>query len=245
MISILDSGVGGLSILKELKQKLPEASLLYFGDTAYMPYGALSGIEIYERVKLFLETFEKETDMFVIACNSATVSMIDDYRELTNKPIIGVEPGIKPAAAISQSKHVAVLATVRAAKNPQIPWLIKEYGGDCRFHILPCKNLALAIERKPEYIEDALEEALVDLQPEVDTVVLGCTHYNLIKDVIQKKIGDRIIVDTSEPVARRAVIVYNAIPHKKNQKPGITFKCSGDNQAFLKRIKELTPELLA
>ncbi|HLD21671.1 MAG TPA: glutamate racemase [Patescibacteria group bacterium] len=240
MISIFDSGIGGISIVREVKKVLPQAPLFYFGDTAYMPYGSKTPAEIFVRLKWFIETYDKQTDMYVIACNSATVSLIDDYRKLSHKPFIGVEPGIKPAVAATHTKQVAVLATPKTANSPQLQHLIQSHGAGVQFHIIACDGLAEAIERQPKQIDVLLKKYLRTISTEVDTVVLACTHYPLILDRIQKWLGDnRTTIDVSPAVAKHVAHIYNkTLPQKINGTPGITFECSGDRAAFLTRIQE-------
>lgn len=241
MISVFDSGIGGISILKEVRALLPEAPILYFGDTAYMPYGSRTPQEIYQRIKWFIKTYDDQTDLYVIACNTATVSMIDDYRKLSTKPFVGVEPGIKPAVGASKSKHIAVLATPRTIASPQIGNLIKQYGEGCTFELISCDGLAEAIERKPSEIEVILKSCIQKIPAEVDTVILACTHYPLIIDQIRSYLPPHItIVDVSPAVARRAADLYTKLEQKIPGKPEIQFICSGEYAPFIERIQTVS-----
>lgn len=247
MITIIDSGIGGLSIYNQVRRRLPKADILYFGDTAYMPYGNKTNRQIYCRMKYIIKRFEKQTDLFVIACNSATVSMIKDYRLLSSKPFVGIEPGIKPAAKVSKTKKIAVLATSLTIKSPQIPHLIKKFGQGCQFYLIACKGLAEMIEKAPKKINNALKCA--DKIPQkADTVVLACTHYNLIADKIQKRVGqNKKIIDVSPAVAKQVERIYKSktnFTNKLHRQSGRTeFICSGDKQQFHHRVKKIIASL--
>lgn len=241
MITIIDSGVGGLSIFKEVRRLLPQAPIRYYGDTAFMPYGHKTSQQIFARLTNIIQQFEDTTDVFVIACNTATVSLIQDYRRASRRPFVGIEPGIKPAAQISQTKHIAILATPRTVQSPQIPVSIKKFGNGCKFHLIACDELAEAIERAPEQINATLK-CTAQIPAEADTVVLACTHYNLIVDQILKCVGaDKKIIDVSAPVARQVARVYRALPKKiRPEQNGFTeFLCSGDQHVFSTRAHEI------
>ncbi|MFC1597938.1 glutamate racemase [Patescibacteria group bacterium] len=248
MITIFDSGIGGLEILRQIRKRLPDAPILYYGDTAFMPYGERTDEEIYERIAQFIKKYEDQTDLFVIACNSATVSMIDDYRKLTDVPFVGVEPGIKPAAEQTKTKSIAVLATPRTIRSLQIQDLIGRYGNGNDIQLIECTALAQAIEREPGQVEERLNTCLAQVPPLADTIVLACTHYSLIKDQIDKQLGaGKHVVDVSDAVADQVTRAYQGLAAAgaaTGTDGKIRFECSGEINQFLARIKEVAPDLL-
>jgi glutamate racemase len=245
MITVFDSGIGGLEILRQIHARLPHAPLLYFGDTAYMPYGKRSAEEILARVTWFINEYKDRTDLFVIACNSATVSLIGEYRKLANVPFVGIEPGVKPAVAASPSGNVAVLATPRTAGSDQLARLISDHAGSAVVTPIACDGLAEAIERQPEQVDDRVAACLAKLPAAVDTVVLACTHYSLIQPTFQKFLGKKTLIDVSGAVADQVARLYYSLPHQTESAAAeITFGCSGDRAAFMARVTTFVPELV-
>ena len=215
-IGIFDSGVGGLSVLRHIRAQLPQEHLMYFADSGFAPYGDKPEAVLVERV-LAIGSFlaEQNAKAIVVACNTATVAAIARLRErFPGMPIVGVEPGLKPAAAATRSGTVGVLATERTlsgAKFLQLRDQISEATG-ARFLLQPCHGLADQIEfGELESSEtDALLERYIPplLEDGADTLVLGCTHYPLVQASIEKIIDratDRSVtlIDTGDAVARQ------------------------------------------
>lgn len=215
-IGIFDSGVGGLSILQHVRSQLPHEQLLYFADSGYSPYGDKPENIIVER-SLTIAAFllQGGAKALVVACNTATAAAIKALRErYPDVPLVGVEPGLKPAAAISRNKTIGVLATDRTLASTKFKLLREQISaatGVC-FHLQACVGLADQIEKGA--LRTATTEALVQryllplLQKNIDTLILGCTHYPfvqaLIEDIIKKNSTQPItIIDTGEPVARQ------------------------------------------
>ena len=207
-IGIFDSGVGGLSIAKCIRQTLANEDLLYVADNQFSPYGKLSTDEIIERVNIIsFKLIEAGAKAIVTACNTATVNAIDQLRAKTSVPIIGVEPAIKPAAKMSQTQDVGLLVTQSTALNPRFLSLVEQHKGQSRVHIQPCPELAGLIEQghaNSEKASQLLRQYLLPLIDEnVDTIVLGCTHYPFVSEVIQQICGDGVqLVETAEPVTK-------------------------------------------
>lgn len=223
-IGIFDSGVGGLSVLRHIRAQLPHEHLMYFADSGLAPYGDKPEARVIERV-LAIGSFlvEQNAKAIVVACNTATVAAIARLRErFPGMPIVGVEPGLKPAAAATRSGIVGVLATERTlcgAKFLQLRDQISAATG-ARFLLQPCHGLADQIEFG-ELDSDATDALLSRyvlplLDGGADTLVLGCTHYPLVQASIEKIIAratDRSItlVDTGDAVARQlARLLANA-----------------------------------
>ncbi|ASM78201.1 Glutamate racemase [Vitreoscilla filiformis] len=208
-VGIFDSGVGGLSILRALLRACPQARFSYVADTAYAPYGQRAPQDIHARsVHLTQHLFDQGVDCVVVACNTATTQAIDMLRQaFPHRPFVGVEPGIKPAAAASRSGRVGVMATPGTLASARFEALVQRHAAHCAVTRVPCPGLASAIEAG---LPNAEVEALLDVfcQPlraaQVDTVALGCTHYPFVADRVAARLGPAVrIVDTAEAVARR------------------------------------------
>jgi len=205
-IGILDSGVGGLSIVKAITKKLPHENLIYVADTLHSPYGNKSLDFIQSRasdISQFL--FTQSAKALVIACNTATVNAIDQLRVNINIPIIGVEPAIKPAAKKSITKNIGILVTEATAENYRFQRLIEQHKNDVLVHIQACPGLVELIENnkiQTRECELLLTRYLTSLlSKNVDTLVLGCTHYPFLTEKIRNIVGTAVnIVETAIPV---------------------------------------------
>ena len=215
-IGVFDSGVGGLSVLRELHRRLPAASLLYVGDVAHAPYGVRSAADVLQRSKRIVAHLIGEgVSLIVVACNTATVLTIGALRrqwpELT---FVGVEPGVKPAAATSRTHRIAVLATPATVRSARLQQLIDLHAAPpVHVHLQACPGLADAIERGAldgQELWDVLLPACEAVRAaQVDTVVLGCTHYPFIADQIAHLLGpDVALIDTAVAVAERVASVW-------------------------------------
>jgi glutamate racemase len=220
-IGIFDSGLGGLSILRHIRAQLPHEHLLYVADTGFAPYGDKPEHVVAER-SLAIARFlvAQGAKALVVACNTATISAVKLLREtMPAMPIVGVEPGLKPAAAASRSGKVGVLATERTlagAKFLQLRDQISAATG-ADFLLQPCRGLVDQIELGDTEAVTALLRRYVTplLEQGADTLVLGCTHYPLVKATIEDLIAesgsqDIALVDTGEAVARQLVRLLDA-----------------------------------
>jgi glutamate racemase len=205
-IGILDSGVGGLSIAKAIAKKLPNENFIYVADTLHSPYGNKSLDFIQSRASNISEfLFSQSAKALVIACNTATVNAIDQLRVNINIPIIGVEPAIKPAAIKSITKNIGVLVTKATAENYRFQRLIQLHKNDVQVHIQACPGLVELIEKNKIQTQECdllLTQFLTSLlRKNVDTLVLGCTHYPFLTEKIQDIVGTAVtIVETAIPV---------------------------------------------
>lgn len=195
MIAVFDSGVGGISVLRELIRLMPDEQFLYFGDSANAPYGSRPTEEI-RRLTLdnFARLRARGLKATVIACNTATSAAIDLLREkYPDDIIVGIEPALKLAAAKYQGGRVLVMATEATLRERKFSELMHRYDGGCEFLRLPCPELVEFVERG-ELSGDALEQCLRQrlapyLGTPVDAVVLGCTHFPFVKKTIAKVLG--------------------------------------------------------
>ncbi|UVE64941.1 glutamate racemase [Burkholderia pyrrocinia] len=206
-VGIFDSGLGGLSVLRAVRAHLPGESFVYTADTRYIPYGERDDAFITERTLAIGEWFVRQgAKALVVACNTATAQSIAAVREHLAIPLVGVEPGIKPAVQQSASGVAGVLATQATLRSARFQALLERHGAGCRFICQPGHGLVQAIE-SGDTGSPALR-ALLDsyLQPMLDdgadTVVLGCTHYPFLTATIRDIVGDRMaIIDTSDAIA--------------------------------------------
>lgn len=212
-IGVFDSGMGGLSILQALRQHLPHEHCVYFADTAHAPYGERETAYIIER-SLHIAQYLIATHhikALVVACNTATAAAIGVLRQLYPKLIlIGVEPALKPASQLSQTKQVAVLATAGTLKSQKFQALHQSLAKDAVFQPIACTGLAGAIEAHDEGLIDSLcQQYLSGLNfghnsGQIDTVVLGCTHYPFVQKQMAKLTGPSIrFVETGNAVAKQ------------------------------------------
>ena len=207
-VGVFDSGVGGLSVLRALRQQLPHEHFLYVGDSGCAPYGDRSAQFVIDRALAITEFLvSQDVKAVVVACNTATAVAVESLRARFTLPIVAIEPAVKPAASRTRSRVVGVLATMGTLASPNVGKLLANYGADVEFVIQPCPGLADQIE-KGELASEATR-ALVTryVRPIVekgsDILVLGCTHYPFIRSLIEDVAGPSVeIIDPATAVAR-------------------------------------------
>ena len=216
-IGVFDSGLGGLSVLGALAAECPSAHLVYAADTAHVPYGNKTPAQIRARVLAMGQALIHEgCTTLVVACNTATAEAIEALRAAhPNIPIVGVEPGIKPAALNTQSGQIAVLATAATAKSQRLAQLIARHAPHKTVHIIPCHGWATEVEAlhlsSPAIIKEIELLLLPLIDQGVDQVVLGCTHYDFLAPTLNMLIeGKAQLVGVAGAVARRACQVSGA-----------------------------------
>ncbi len=206
-IAVFDSGVGGISVLKHIHQQLPNENLLYVADSIHAPYGNKSAAEIQARCFAIADfLIAKDAKALVVACNTATAAAIDQMRAKYSLPIIGMEPAVKPAAEASRSGIIGVLATTGTLQSAQFAALLESYGRNVEVVTQACVGLVECVERGE--LSQESTRALVKrycqplLDEGADSIVLGCTHYPLLKSLIQEVVGaDVVLIDTGAAVA--------------------------------------------
>jgi glutamate racemase len=210
MIGIFDSGLGGLSVLAAIAQALPQADLLYFADTAHVPYGDKSEAFIRERVLVIGKHLVAQgCGLIVVACNTATAAAVAAFRELLpGLPVVGVEPGVKPAAAASRSGRIAVLATLSTTRSQRLANLIRQHAGGVQVDVVACDGWATRVENlrldDPDFAGEARQHLAPLLAAGVDQIVLGCTHYAFLRPLLEPLVASRAtLVDVAEAVARQ------------------------------------------
>lgn len=207
-IGVFDSGVGGLSVLKEIHSLLPTEELIYLADSGYAPYGDRSNEFIKERVLAIAEFFIRQNvKAMVVACNTATAVAVQELREKYQLPIIAMEPAIKPAVEITRSRVIGILATSRTLASDKFSQLSERYGKGVDVVLQACPGFVEQVEQGD--LTSAVTENIVRryvsplLDKQVDTLVLGCTHYPFLTPVIKKIAGENVtVIDPSPAVAR-------------------------------------------
>lgn len=197
--------------MQALRRELPQADLLYVADSGHAPYGERDVGHITERsehITRFL--LSQRAQAIVVACNTATAAAVQHLRSLwPHVPIIGVEPGIKPAVAQSTQHRIGVMATPSTLSSPRFRALLARHATGAQFTLQPCPGLAREIERgqldTPELRKLVSSFTTPLREANVDTVVLGCTHYPFVRPLIEEALGSNVrVLDTSDAVARHA-----------------------------------------
>ena len=206
-IGVLDSGLGGLSLLPALRAELPQESLCYVADSGNAPYGDRSASWITERSARIIQFLEGQgCKAVVIACNTITAVAVVQLRRRFDIPIIAIEPAIKPAVAMSRSGVIAVLATTRTLSSESLQRLRERHSNGKRILFVPCPGLADHVERGELHSSGLLAQLRDLLTPPLeqgaDTLVLGCTHYPFLIGAIAEVAGPQVhILDPSPAVA--------------------------------------------
>lgn len=217
-IGIFDSGVGGLTVFRQVARKLPHEPIIYLGDTARVPYGTKSSDTVVRYARACAAMLiERGIKLLVIACNTASAFALETLQEELDIPVLGViEPGASAAIRISRSMRIGVIGTPGTMESQQYPQALKALAPEARVF---CRACPLFVPLAEEGWVDgdvprlAAARYLADLiAQEVDTLVLGCTHYPLLKDVIGEVMGPQVhLVDSAEAVADVVAEVYEAM----------------------------------
>ncbi|WP_308723942.1 glutamate racemase [Metapseudomonas otitidis] len=209
-IGVFDSGVGGLSVLREIRALLPAESLLYVADSGHVPYGEKSPDFIRERSQRIADfLLGKGAKALVLACNTATAAAVADLRARhPHLPIVGMEPAVKPAARATRSGVVGVLATTGTLRSAKFAALLDRFAGDVKVVTQPCPGLVERIEAG-DLAGPATRELLQGyvqplLEAGCDTLILGCTHYPFLRPLLRELVPESVsLVDTGAAVARQ------------------------------------------
>lgn len=208
-IAVFDSGLGGLTVLRALRERLPQEDFFYFADTRFLPYGDRPEAFLRERGVQIAEALARRgAKALVIACNTATAAAAEAIRAASPLPIVALEPGVKPAANLSENGIIGVLATTRTLASERFQRLVGTHAPHLKVIAQACPGLAEAIET--EGPESATVETLLDgfvaplAAAGADVVVLGCTHYPWVAGAISRRMAaGTTLLDTGEPVARQ------------------------------------------
>lgn len=208
-VGVFDSGVGGLSIVREIRRLLPALDLLYAADARFLPYGTKDEAFIRARADRIADfLLERGAVAIVIACNTATAAAAEGLRARLAVPVVGIEPAVKPAAAATRSGIVGILATASTLQSRRYAALLERHGGFAKVIGEPCPGLVEQVEQGD--LDGPQTRALLErhiaplLAAGADTIVLGCTHFPFLREAIERIAGPGVcVVDPSEAVARR------------------------------------------
>ena len=249
-IGVFDSGIGGLSIALEIARHLPNEKIVYYADTAHVPYGARSDQEIRQLTAQAIEwLYRRGCKIAVVACNTASAFSLDYLREYYGEqfPIVGLVPALKPAVLQTQSKVVAVLATPATFRGQLIKDVMRKFAEPAGVRVLPVTSLELVpfIEAGQQMSPACLNLLQQILKPVVeqgaDYLVLGCTHYPFLKEAIGRIFADKLkLIDSGQAVARQTayILIKNRLISDKISHNAVRVECyvSGHNAKELRPI---------
>ncbi len=247
-IGVFDSGVGGLTVLRELQRQLPVESTIYFGDLGHFPYGPRYQAQVRQfsiRIIRFLKALDVK--LVVIACNTATAAALNAAREVFDFPIVGViTPGAQAAVMVTRNKRIAVISTEGTMQSQEYLHAIKE--ANPTIGVLPkaAPNLVDLVEQglaRSKEAEVALRQTLQGVFAyQADTLILGCTHYPLLRPLIQKIAENRlVIVDSAETTATRVkrILAANGLSCDDGATPRHEIHVTGSPERFLQTARIL------
>ena len=250
-IGIFDSGVGGLSVLREIRTSLPGENVFYVADQAHVPYGSRP----VDQVRAFSEgitrfLLSKGAKIIVVACNTASAAALHNLRKkFSEVPFVGMEPAVKPAAEQTKTGVVGVLATPATFQGALYASVVERFASEVIVLQHTCPGLVAQIERGDldtpktrEILEDAL---LPMLQKGIDTVVLGCTHYPFVIPLIEQICGDQVrVIDPAPAVARQTqrVLESGRLLSVTKKNSTVNYFTSGSEMEFMSILKKLTGE---
>jgi glutamate racemase len=240
-IAILDSGVGGLTVAKEVMRQLPQEKIIYFGDTARAPYGPRPASEVVlftTQIVDYLLQFEPK--MIVIACNTATAVALDTIRARVNVPVLGViTPGARAAIKATRNGQIGVIGTDGTIRSGAYETALRRISPGVRVISKACPEFVPLVEKRMFRSDAAKEtvcETLSGLRHEtIDTLILGCTHYPFLADLIQECMGPGVtLISSADQTARdiSTLLYHNGQLASSRELPVHRFFCSGDPQTF-------------
>ncbi|RXI98466.1 glutamate racemase [Anaerobacillus alkaliphilus] len=245
-IGVIDSGIGGLTVVKEMQRQLPKEEILYIGDTARCPYGPRPEQEVRQYTwEMINYLIDREIKMLVIACNTATAVVLEEARQILDIPVIGViHPGAISALKVTKNDHVGVIGTVGTINSDAYKKTLQSINNQIKVESLACPLFVPLVENGIFDGEEAYEVVSKSLQPlrdvSIDTLILGCTHYPLISSVIQKVMGENIeIISSGDETAREvsALLYHKQLLYTGDREPNHTFFTTGEEVRF-KRFAE-------
>lgn len=255
-ILLFDSGVGGLTVLAELRKVLPDAPVIYAADTAGLPYGGKTEAEIAARVAGLLGVLSERyrPRLATIACNTASTIALGMVRDVLHIPIVGTVPAIKPAAELSRTGNIGLLGTEVTIRQGYVDRLEAEFAGGKRLFRHAAPGLVDAAEAKLRGLpvdQAAIGSAVAGLQAkaedaEIDTVVLACTHFPLLADELQAEFGNNVrMVDGAAGIARRIASLTQGQPFARSQSDFAVFTAETDRSpAFAAALRSYGIERL-
>lgn len=239
-IGVFDSGVGGISVLREIRRLLPAEDAIYYADSGHCPYGGKPREEIIARATAITEVLlARGAKLIVVACNTATIAAVEHLRATYPVPFVGMEPAVKPAVAMTRSGVVGVLATGAALAGEKFHKLVAQHAGGVRVITQPCPGLVEQVEAGdldgPRTRELVARYTAPLIAAGADVLVLGCTHYPFLRAQIEAAVGpDVALVDTGEAVARqtRRLLERDGLLNPEQNTGAVAWHSSGDPAQF-------------
>jgi len=253
-IGVFDSGVGGLSVLREIRRELPHEHIIYFGDQANVPYGSKSLLEVRQLSEnVTRHLLERDAKLIVVACNTASAAALHYLREtFPGTPFVGMEPAVKPAAEHTRTGKVGVLATPATFQGELYASVVERFAQGVTLYQDALPGLVAEVEAgrlKGKKTRRILENALKPMLAEgIDTVVLGCTHYPFVIPLIQQIVGPDVqVIDPAPAIARqvRRVLEREGMLQSGDAAGRVEFETSGDPVKFMKMVRRLGRESYA
>lgn len=242
-IGVFDSGLGGLTVVKEIMRHLPNEHIVYFGDTARVPYGTKSKDAIIQfSIENTQALLKYKVKMVVVACNSSSSCAIPVLKEKFKAPIVGViKPGARKAAASTKKNRIGIIATSATVNSGAYPRWIRKFKKNAKIHAQACPLFVPLVEEgwaEKKVTVDIARQYLKELRVfKIDTLILGCTHYPLLKRTLQKVIGKKVVlVDSANEVALevKSRLEELGLRRQKQFKPKHTFLINDKPQQFQK-----------
>jgi glutamate racemase len=248
-LGVFDSGVGGLSVLRAIRAQMPHESALYLGDQTHIPYGPRPAGQIRNFAKAITAfLLEQNSKLIVVACNTASAAALNFLRgEFPQVRFVGMEPAVKPAVEHTQTGNVGVLATPATFEGPLYASVVERFANGVRLFQNTCNGLVQQIEAgnlEGAETRQILEDALLPmLENNIDTIVLGCTHYPFVIPLIERIVGEKArVIDPAPAVARqvRRLLEAEGLTNPALSSGSIRIFTSGDSE----RLKSMLPKLL-
>lgn len=213
-IGVFDSGVGGQSVVNAIKEELPDLEIVYKEDKQHVPYGTRSVEEIYGFVKpIFQEFVDGGCKVIVVACNTVTTNLISQLRNEFPVPMVGMEPMVKPAAAASKTDMIAVCATPRTLQSERYGWLKAQFAKNVKVLEPDCSDWAYMVETNSVNREKVAKIVEDSIAAGADQIVLGCTHYHWIEELIKQMANGRAeVMQPEKPVVEQLKRVLAQLP---------------------------------
>lgn len=250
LIGVFDSGVGGLSVLRAIRELLPTQPVLYFGDQAHVPYGVREVEEVREFSRQITSYLIRQgAKLIVVACNTASVAALKTLREeFPATPFVGMEPAVKPAAEQTRSGIVGVLATYATFHTSMYASVVERFAKGVTILEDHCPGLVAQIENGdldgPNTRRILTDALLPMINKGADTIVMGCTHYPFVIPLIQSIVGEDVrVIDPAPAIARQVqrLLESHNLVNQSVHHAGLRFITTGDPQVFKARVDALLP----
>lgn len=243
-IGVIDSGVGGLTVAKEIMRQLPKENIIYVGDTKRCPYGPRPEEEVLQYTRELTNYLLKNhhIKMLVIACNTATAIALEDIQRDVDIPVVGViQPGARAAIKVTENQHIGVIGTENTIKSNAYEEALLALNAELKVENLACPLLVPFVESGKFLDKTADEIVKTSLSPlkdtSIDSLILGCTHYPILKDAIQRYMGEHVnIISSGDETAREVstILSYKGLLNQSSFTPNHQFLTTGERDQFAK-----------